>query len=208
MSEEPIKFVACHDHNKHTCIQIDRDNGIVRYIPLDISEGLRILRSSSAEFDHKYKLMVNYPVERAAKLYLSYGSNIGITKEASKILSHIANVDKEFIMPTKKVAKSAKENRAASRRATNGVSKPTKAGRRAVDPIVKPKPKATGTTTSEKRPSAAQMFQDLIMEGKLTDDKIFAKVQEKFGLDDNKSSYVKWYRNHLRKQGKNPPDTK
>jgi len=52
------------------------------------------------------------------------------------------------------------------------------------------------------------MFKDLIMEGKHTDDQIFAKVQAAYNLDEKKRSYVKWYRNALTKEGKNPPDAK
>jgi hypothetical protein len=62
--------------------------------------------------------------------------------------------------------------------------------------------------TGEKRATAAQLFCDLIMAGNLTDDKIFAKVKEKFGLDDKKRSYVAWYRNKLKKDGKKPPEAK
>ena len=29
-----------------------------------------------------------------------------------------------------------------------------------------------------------------------------------FGLDEKKRGYVKWYRNHLKKQGQNPPEAK
>lgn len=58
------------------------------------------------------------------------------------------------------------------------------------------------------RESASQMFCDLIMAGNLTDDKIFEKVQTKFGLDDKKRSYVAWYRNKLTKNGKKPPAAK
>jgi hypothetical protein len=54
------------------------------------------------------------------------------------------------------------------------------------------------------RESAAQMFKDLIMEGKKTDDQIFAAVKAKFKLDDKKRSYVAWYRNALVKDGKKP----
>ena len=92
-----------------------------------------------------------------------------------------------------------------------------KAGRRATDPevkapkakVVKPAAKPTKSAKpGEKKPSAAQMFQDLIMAGKLTDDQIFEKVQAEFGLDEKKRGYVKWYRNHLKKQGQNPPEPK
>jgi len=60
----------------------------------------------------------------------------------------------------------------------------------------------------ERGETAAKMFQDLIMEGKLTDEKIFEKVAAKYNLDDNKRSYVKWYRNYLTKRGQNPPPAK
>ena len=57
----------------------------------------------------------------------------------------------------------------------------------------------------ERKPTAASRFQGLIMEGELTDAEIFAKVQKEFNLSDNKRSYVSWYRNYLKRQGKNPP---
>jgi len=59
-----------------------------------------------------------------------------------------------------------------------------------------------------KKESAAQLFRDLIMEGKKTDDQIFAEVQKKFSLDDSKRGYVAWYRNDLSKKGENPPAPK
>jgi hypothetical protein len=62
--------------------------------------------------------------------------------------------------------------------------------------------------SGEKRETAAALFCDLIMAGNLTDDKIFAKVKDKFGLDDKKRSYVAWYRNKLKKDGKKPPEAK
>ena len=74
--------------------------------------------------------------------------------------------------------------------------------------------KAPATVTELKpaakapRDSAATMFKSLIMEGKLTDDQIFANVADKFGLDEKKRTYVAWYRNYLTKQGENPPAAK
>ena len=210
-------IVPCHDHQRRTCIQVGRVNGHVKYIPLDVGVGLEVQTMSADVFDQRYQPMVNYPVEKACQLYLSYSQNIGATKEALDFLGQVVNVSKqEFEMATaKKTAAPADEKRATPRRATNGKPEPAKAGRRAVDPVVTPpkgkatKPvKAPAEKTGEKRESAAQMFQDLIMAGKLTDDQIFEKVQEKFGLDEKKRGYVKWYRNHLKKQGKNPPEPK
>lgn len=205
-------IVPCHDHQRRTCIQVERVNGHVKYIPLDVGVGLEVQTMGADVFDQRYTPMVNYPVEKACQLYLGYSQNIGASKEALDHLGRIINVSKqEFEMATTKKAaaaaqKPAEEKRTSARRATNGTPEPVKAGRRGTDPVVKtPKqPAAKG----EKKESAAQMFQDLIMAGKLTDDQIFAKVQEKFGLDEKKRGYVKWYRNHLKKQGKNPPEPK
>jgi hypothetical protein len=58
------------------------------------------------------------------------------------------------------------------------------------------------------RETAAGMFRELILEGKHTDDQIFAKVKAKFKLDDKKRSYVAWYRNQLVKEGKKVPKAK
>lgn len=65
-------------------------------------------------------------------------------------------------------------------------------------------PKAPKAPT-EKKPRAKDLFIELIMAGKLSDDQIFAEVQKKFDLDEKKRNYVGWYRNHLKKEGKNPP---
>lgn len=211
-------IVPCRDDHGHTCIQVERAGSHVKYIPLDVGTGLEVRAMGADVFDQRFAPMVNYPAEKACQLYLSYSQNIGATKEALDYLGQVINVSKqEFEMATtKKTATAAEEKRAASsRRATNETKEPAKAGRRAVDPVAAPtketKAKATKAPTKktdEKRESAAQMFQDLIMAGKLTDDQIFEKVQEKFGLDEKKRGYVKWYRNYLKKQGMNPPEPK
>lgn len=63
--------------------------------------------------------------------------------------------------------------------------------------------KAAKTTTRLKTATeagfknASQMFRQLISDGKLTDDEIFAQVQKAFSLDDSKRRYVAWYRKDL-----------
>ncbi len=201
-------ILPCHDHQRRTCLQVERVNGHVKYIPLDVSTGLEVVTTSAESFDQRYKPMVNYPAEKACQLYLSYSQNIGATKEALEFLGQVITVSKqEFEMATtKKAAAPAEEKRTTTRRAVNGKAEPAKAGRRTADPVVKPTKAAPAKTGG--KTSAAQMFQDLIMAGKLTDDQIFEKVQAEFGLDEKKRGYVKWYRNHLKKQGKNPPEAK
>lgn len=209
-------ILPCHDHQRRTCIQVERVNGHVKYIPLDVGIGLEVQTMGADVFDQRFTPMVNYPAEKACQLYLSYSQNIGATKEALDYLGRVINVSKqEFEMATaKKTAAPAEEKKTPARRATNGKTEPVKVGRRATDPVVKPAKEAKAKAApakakdGEKKVSAAQMFQDLIMAGKLTDDQIFEKVQAEFGLDEKKRGYVKWYRNHLKKQGKNPPEPK
>lgn len=211
---ELLTIVPCCDHQRRTCLQVERLGDVVKYIPLDVADGLRVHTAPKSEFDRRYQPMVDYPAEKAAQLYLGYSQTIGATKEALSYLGQVVNVSKqEFEMATKKqqAAQPQEEKATKGRRASNHAETATKAGRRATDPVVKPAVKAAkapATKTGEKKMSAAQMFQDLIMAGKLTDDQIFEKVQAEFGLDEKKRGYVKWYRNHLKKQGKNPPEPK
>ena len=206
-------IVPCHDHQRRTCIQVERVNGHVKYIPLDVGTGLEVQTMGVDVFDQRFTPMVNYPAEKACQLYLGYSQNIGASKEALDYLGQVISISKqEFTMATAKKAAPPADAKTPARRASNGKPTPAKAGRRTTDPVVapakEPKAKAAPAKAGEKKMSAAQMFQDLIMAGKLTDDQIFEKVQAEFGLDEKKRGYVKWYRNHLKKNGKNPPEPK
>lgn len=217
-------ITVCHDFQRRTCLQVERAGGHVKYIPLNVGTGLMVHQMSADVFDQRYVPMVNYPIEKAAQLYLSYSQNIGATKEALEYLGQIITVTKqEFDMATKKAvtkAGAAEDKRAAVAaktttkpavtKAVTAKTTPAKTTAKAAPTKAVPaaKTKTAPAKAGEKKSSAAQMFQDLIMEGKLTDDQIFEKVQEAFGLDEKKRGYVKWYRNHLTKQGKNPPAAK
>ena len=207
-------IMPCYDHQRRTCIQVERAAGLVKFIPLDVSLGLEVHSTSMDSFDQRFTPMEGYPVEKACQLFVNYSQTLGATKEAMDYLGQVINVSKqELEMATAKKQTTA-EKPAATKAAKPAAKKPAakttevKAGRRAVDPVVKTKPTAKPAKVGEKKPSAAQMFQDLIMAGKLTDDQIFEKVQAEFGLDEKKRGYVKWYRNHLKKQGANPPEAK
>lgn len=194
-------LIPCYDRNRRTVLQVACDGETTKYIPLDISEGLEVLKLDTTEFDRRYHPMVNYPAEKAAQLYLGYSLTIGASDEALEFLGRTITITKqEHDMATSKkkaAGKAAEDKKAAA------AKKAAKAAG------TKPAKKKTAKEPGAKRETAAQMFQDLIMEGKLTDDQIFAKVKAKFGLDDKKRGYVKWYRNHLRKTGtKNVPDAK
>jgi hypothetical protein len=189
------------DHNRHTCIEVKREAGIVSFIPLVI-EGFELRTMSDEVFDQTYDPIPDYPVEKAARLYAEYATQLGGSKEAMLALANFTTVtEKEIDMAAaKKAAAAAKTTASPKVKASASSAKAT--------PKKTTTAKTVKKTTGEKKPSAASMFKDLIMEGKLTDDQIFAKVQKEYGLDDNKRSYVKWYRNDLIKKGEKPPAAK
>ena len=200
-------IMPCHDHNRRTCIQVARSAGLVKFIPLDIILGLEVHLTSADSFDQRFTPMEGYPVEKACQLFVNYSQTLGATKEAMEYLGQVINVSKqELEMAT------AKKQTSAEKPAATKAAKPAakKAAPVKTTKAEKPAAKATkpASKPGEKKPSAAQMFQDLIMSGKLTDDQIFEKVQTEFGLDEKKRGYVKWYRNHLKKSGANPPEAK
>lgn len=215
--KEQLDFMVCSDHQKRTCIQVHRDvpRMYVFYIPLDVENGLQVHQESFQRFDDRFKPMVDYPVDKACRLYAGYAKDIGATKEALDYLGQIINITpQEYDMATKKKATNeaaVRESKAKTAakvkpaKTATAKPKPIKSVADVKKPGVGKKPPLPGTT---KKHSASQMFKDLIMEGKLTDDQIFAKVQAEFGLDEKKRSYVKWYRNDLKKAGANPPEPK
>lgn len=200
-------IMPCYDYQRRTCIQVDRSAGLVKFIPLDIILGLEVHSTSADSFDQRFTPMEGYPVEKACQLFVNYSQTLGATKEVMEYLGQVINVSKqELEMATTKKQVAAEKPVAKPAAKKAAPAKVTKAAKPAVTKAAKPAAKPV--TAGEKKPSAAQMFQDLIMAGKLTDDQIFEKVQAEFGLDEKKRGYVKWYRNHLKKQGQNPPEAK
>ena len=211
-----LAVVPCRDHQSRTCIQVMRGNEFVKFIPLNVTLGLQIQEMEVTEFDQLYQPMVNYPAERACKLYLEYSLTIGASKEVLDHLSQIINVSKQecemAIAKQQKTISQLEDKRAAKKQnkvvssTTSEVAEPAET--KSVLPQAKAKAKVKGSSVKEpttKMPSAAQRFKDLIMGGGLTDNQIFEKVQIEFGLDEKKRGYVKWYRNHLKKSGLVPP---
>ena len=169
-------FTVHYDWQRRTCIVVSRTDTLVKFITMDSSEGLTVNTITPVLFQDQYKTHIpNYPIKKACQIYLDFGKLVGATRESLQFLKQVMplTIEQENkIMSSKKTA-------AAAATATKDGS--TKA------PAVK-------------KENASQMFQDLIMEGKLDDDAIFAKVKVKFGLDDNKRWYVAWYRNNLKRK--------
>lgn len=187
------------DHQRRTCIVVNRDTSLVDYIQLDTTAGLVVQQASITEFDAQYKLLVNYPMARACQLYAGYAKSIGASPEAlAQLGKHTPITPEEITMATKRQASKSSAPTGAKPTTT---TKPAGARPKGVKPKGTTKP-AKPAGAKVRKPSAAQLFQELIVAGKLTDDQIFAEVKKRFGLDDKKRGYVAWYRNHLKKTGK------
>lgn len=212
---------VCADHQRHTCIEISRGSNLVKFIPLSI-EGFALCEMADDEFDSIYKPLQDYPADKAAKLYSEYAAQLGGTKEAMLALATLVPLTpKEIEMATAKKTASAetKTAKAADTKA-NSKSKAVPAKEVKAKPAAKaapvkvvpakaaksaakaaPAPKAKKADSGDKAQSAADMFRTLIVEGKLSDDEIFAKVQKAHNLDDNKRRYVSFYRFDAKRKG-------
>lgn len=183
------------DRQRRTAIMVEKADGVVKFIPLSYEFGLQVESLPAKEFAGIYSELADYPVERAATLFVQYAHSIGASKEALDFLGQIINItSKDIEMATKTPAAKTAAKKPAAKAA----------------PAKKTAAKAPKAAAEKKPrgPSAASRFKELIMEGKLTDDKIFEKVQKEFQLDDSKRSYVAWYRKDLEKKGMKPPKAK
>lgn len=202
------KYMVGRDHQGRTCINVGpidiTDKSRIGYIPMAIGEGFQLEKTSDVSWESRYKPMPKYPIDKACQLFLNYCTALGASTEVLDCLAAVITVTKEDReMATSKFTNPPPSNVKKKAPAKKSPAKKA-AAKKAPAKKTPAKRKAKATTTEYK--SAAAMFQGLIMEGKLTDDEIFAAVQEQFGLDDKKRSYVSWYRNKLRKDGQNPPE--
>ena len=139
------------DHNGRTCLLV-KDGDEVEFIPLDISEGFQVHTTTRVSFDKRYLPMVDYPLDKAAALYLNYALAVGASEAVVEHLAQIievSTIDRETII---------------LKRAPTKVEKPKRQRK------VKDAPKAPDSTTKRKArravkkaknssgyPSAAQM---------------------------------------------------
>lgn len=87
-AEEP-EFVpmVVLDENKHTAIAVAANGRTIEIIPMD-SAGLSVTKLSRDRFAHEYKPMVDYPVSKAAKVYLT--QTIALDPKAKAVLEVLA----------------------------------------------------------------------------------------------------------------------
>lgn len=193
-----IDFAVCQDHQGRTCLRVEVQDELIKFIPMGISNGFKVEETSLESFEQRFKVMPDYPVLRGCQLYLNYCIRVGATKEVLDYLSKVLTIDKKD--RTESLNKREDISDRPSKPKNQG--KPTEAKKTTAR--AKPKAAAKKKTASKsgEYSSASQMFQSLLLEGKLDDKALFKKVQDEFGLDDNRFSYVKWYRNKLIKERK------
>lgn len=189
-----------YDKQRRTCILVKIEDGDAHYIAFNVVEGVLLYKMPAEDFEAVYNKIPAYSASRAADLYASYAQDVYASPEALEWLCNLTTLDQGTIMAIKGKSKpEAKDRSKDSTTAGTTVAKE----KVAKEPKAKVNVDADGNVV--KRASAASRFRELIMEGKLTDVEIFATVQKEFDLDDNKRSYVAWYRNKLDKDGMNPP---
>jgi hypothetical protein len=204
----------CADWQRRTCIQVDRADGEVKYIELDIDTGLEVRALPQQQFDQRFQPLADYSPIRACQLYLEYSRAMGATQEVLNFLGAVTTISKEDVDMATKRKPAARDQAATTARkaATVKAAAPKAKGTAAAKPAAAAKkgrpPSKVKAVTTTGRETPAAMFRELILDGSLTDDAIFAKVQKKFDLDDSKRSYVAWYRNSLKKTGHKVPAPK
>lgn len=188
-----------------------------------------VIEVSTKEFDSMFAVDPDWPVEKLADIYKQHAINLGASSEALDILTSIINMTqgeldmaaakasaaKTTKTPAEKPAPKAAAEKAPKATKAAPAEKPAKAPKAAAAEKPAPaakaekpaKPAKSTEPKAERKPGGVSgRFQELIMDGKMTDDEIFATVKAEFNLDDSKRGYVSWNRAHLRKTGKNPPE--
>lgn len=197
------------DHEGRTAIVLKEEKTEVAFIPL-LVEGLCVTYTSPSVFRQKFPLSQRDPksprslqatsAAAAARCYVTHATFCGADKSALDELERLVPItvkEKEKIMSVKKAdpkpEKTAKKSAAKATKPEKGAAKASKPAK----------------PTDEKKAKPSVTFRELIMQGKLTDDQIFAEVQKRHPeVGDDKRSYVAWYRNDLKKKGENPPAPK
>lgn len=184
--EPRTKAVVHRDNSSRITLELRRgDHGVI-CIP-QLPHGLYVETIDHVNFDMTYTPLLDYPPGRCAVLMARFATQVGGTHEAMAELGKLVEVTAD---QTEEAASRLSSNKAKIRQPELPLK--VKRGERVEAP----------KTKRRKRNSAAEMFRTLIIEGKLSDDEIFAKVQEVFGLSDFARSRVSVYRSQLRKEGK------
>ena len=198
------------DRQGRTAVVTKVSGNRVEYVPLVTEEPLEGQLAEDSDFLERYKLIDDYPPQRAVDIMVGFTVFTGMTEQAARWLGRVAEIKPDELSKSLAAASTPRATKSKDKRhKSDGVRVKEVEDK----PLAKPAPKrAARTEPTAKAPvdkggkkprhSAAQMFKDLILEGKLTDDQIFEAVQKEFGLSDDKRRYVNGYRGTLIREGK------
>lgn len=197
-------------------IEVARTKTAVRHL-CEISSSVHpypivVAEMHPKEFDQWYCPDKATPPKKVAELYKERALRLGASPEALDVIGKLCNLTQgERDMAAAKTQKAEEATPRTRQKPAERKPDPQKAAKAQATE----KPAKAPKEPAAPRESASAMFKQMIMEAdgrsgkcKHTDDEIFAAVQEKFGLDDGKRSYVAWYRNKLKKDGETPPEPK
>lgn len=177
------------DHQSRTCIVLKVKDGEVSYIPLQVDVPFSVEVAGEKEFTSRlYLEPVEYPVSRAARLFVEYARNTGATDSVLEALAPFTNITEE----EKSMARTKASARAAE------ADKPKRQQAKQT--------KAKSAAERKPRESAASVYRDQIRSGKTTK-QVVAAVNRKFP-DKGREDYVKYYWRELVKKGEDIPAPK
>lgn len=215
--------VVVGDRQRRTAIELRRAGNEVTFIPL--TDGpFEVRRLSVLAFDATYKPLVDYPVGRAAKLYVGFMSDLGGSSDVINELAKLITITPE--------ERDMAEKRGTNNRTTTKTTK-TAAPKTSAKPAVKvttvakavkPEPQAKPAAAVVKpaapvkapaaKPAkegggraatAASTIRDLIMEHKLTNEEIVAAVRKAFPDSRIDVGDVGWHRCNMKRKGLDVP---
>lgn len=92
-----------NDAARRSCIQVERGTDTVKFVPLDVENGLAVHECPKREFDDRFKPMADYPADKAVRLFVTYAQSIGATQEVMEYFSRIIKItEREIKMATTK----------------------------------------------------------------------------------------------------------
>jgi hypothetical protein len=136
------------NHESRTCIVLKVDAGEVSFIPLQVDTAFAIEVEGEAGFLKRYLEPIEYPVNRAARLFVEYARNTGGTDEMLEALAPFTHITEE----EKNMARQKASTRASE------VDAPRKSKSK--------QSKAKAPADKKPRESAASVYREQIRSGK------------------------------------------
>ncbi len=83
------------DSSRRTALRIGDVKGVTRYVVVQTQASLKASTLKTAAFEAGFKPIPNYPVAKAAQLYLRWAQDLGATAEVLDALAKVIPVSKQ-----------------------------------------------------------------------------------------------------------------